>query len=176
MNARTPDKPRFVAGSIGPTTKQLSIAGNVERSRPSRRDVRRRWSTSYYEQVDGAGRRRASICCCRETAFDTLVLKACLFAIESTSTSSGAARAGDGLGHDRRGRPHVRLGPDGRSVLELDLARPDLLSVGMNCALGPDMHAAVRRRAVAASRRSASVAIRTPACRTHWAASTETPR
>ncbi len=29
MNRRTPDKPRFVAGSIGPTNRQLSIAGNV---------------------------------------------------------------------------------------------------------------------------------------------------
>ncbi|HEY2881466.1 MAG TPA: homocysteine S-methyltransferase family protein, partial [Pirellulales bacterium] len=30
FTARNPEKPRFVAGSIGPTNKQLSIAGNVE--------------------------------------------------------------------------------------------------------------------------------------------------
>ncbi|MES1213421.1 MAG: homocysteine S-methyltransferase family protein, partial [Singulisphaera sp.] len=30
MNARTPDRPRFVAGSIGPTKAQLSVAGNVD--------------------------------------------------------------------------------------------------------------------------------------------------
>src|SRR5581483_5399593 len=29
FSARTPEKPRFVAGSIGPTNRQLSIAGNV---------------------------------------------------------------------------------------------------------------------------------------------------
>ena len=51
MNLRTPEKPRFVAGSIGPTNKQLSIAGNVN-------DPGYRGATfdqmvdTYYEQVD----------------------------------------------------------------------------------------------------------------------------
>ena len=44
MNALTPDKPRFVAGSIGPTNRQLSISGNV--NDPGYR------STTFDEMVD----------------------------------------------------------------------------------------------------------------------------
>src|SRR5579871_5996055 len=51
MNARTPDRPRFVAGSIGPTTKQLSIAGNV--NDPAHRDITfDEMVDNYYEQID----------------------------------------------------------------------------------------------------------------------------
>ena len=50
-----------------------------------------------------------------------------------------------------------------------------LLSVGINCALGAERDAALRRGAGAASRRSSSAAIRTPACRTRFGGFDETP-
>ena len=53
---RNPNKPRFVAGSIGPTNKQLSIAGNV--NDPGYRGATfDQMVATYYEQVERAGRR-----------------------------------------------------------------------------------------------------------------------
>ena len=52
-----------------------------------------------------------------ETVFDTLVVKACLFAIDNVFDVAASA-AGDGFGHDSdRSGPHA-LGPDGRGLLE----------------------------------------------------------
>ena len=50
MNARTPHRPRFVAGSIGPTKAQLSVAGNVDDPayRPATYE---QMVEMYYEQV-----------------------------------------------------------------------------------------------------------------------------
>ena len=55
-----------------------------------------------------------------ETSFDTLVLKACLFAIDSYFAETGTAAAGDGLGDDLR-QSSDPLGPAGRGVLLLGL-------------------------------------------------------
>ena len=53
----TPDKPRFVAGSIGPTKKQLSMGIHVED--PGRRDVTfDEMVANYTEQIRGPGRGR----------------------------------------------------------------------------------------------------------------------
>src|SRR6266511_4086009 len=74
----TPHKPRFVAGSIGPTNKQLSIGLEND---PSHRDVTfDQMVDVYYEQVSALAEGGADILL-TETAFDTLVQKACLFAI-----------------------------------------------------------------------------------------------
>ena len=97
MNARTPDRPRFVAGSIGPTSKQLSIAGNV--NDPAYRAVTfDQMVDNYYEQVDALVEGGVDILLA-ETAFDTLVLKACLFAIEKYFVDHDVRLAGDGLVH-----------------------------------------------------------------------------
>jgi len=78
--ARTPDKPRFVAGSIGPTSKTASISPNVED--PGFRAVTfDQLVDSYYEQVAALVAGGVDILL-PETAFDTLNLKACLFAID----------------------------------------------------------------------------------------------
>ena len=70
--AKTPDKPRFVAGSIGPTNKQLSIAGNV--ADPGHRDVTfDEMVACYSEQVEALIDGGVDILF-PETAFDTLVL------------------------------------------------------------------------------------------------------
>src|SRR5438128_5878767 len=77
---RTPDRPRFVAGSIGPTKKTLSLGIHVED--PGRRDVTfDEMVANYTAQIDGLVAGGVDILL-PETSFDTLVMKACLFAIE----------------------------------------------------------------------------------------------
>ncbi len=79
FNERTPDRPRFVAGSIGPTTKQTAISTKVD-------DASYRGVTfdemveSYYQQVAALVEAGVDILL-PETVIDTLNLKACLFAI-----------------------------------------------------------------------------------------------
>ena len=64
MNLRTPEKPRFVAGSIGPTNKQLSIAGNV--NDPGHRSATfDQMVDTYYEQVDAWSRAASTFCCAK---------------------------------------------------------------------------------------------------------------
>ncbi len=71
-----------------------------------------------------------------ETIFDTLNAKAALFAISEYFCRHRQAPAGDGFRHDYRSqRPHADRS-DGGSFPELRFAFP-LLSIGLNCALGP---------------------------------------
>jgi 5-methyltetrahydrofolate--homocysteine methyltransferase len=85
--AKTPDRPRFVAGSIGPTNKQLSIAGNV--ADPGHRDVTfDQMVATYREQIEALLEGGVDLLLA-ETAFDTLVLKSCLYAIEQVFPSTG---------------------------------------------------------------------------------------
>jgi 5-methyltetrahydrofolate--homocysteine methyltransferase len=134
FTARNPERPRFVAGSIGPTNKQLSIAGNVE-------DPGYRGATfdqmveTYYEQVDALVDGGVDVLLA-ETAFDTLVLKACLFAIEKYFDD-----------HDVRlpVMASFTVFKDGRTLSAQtveacwnSLAHVDLISIGINCALGPE--------------------------------------
>ncbi len=80
MNARTPSGPRFVAGSMGPTKAQLSVAGNVDD--PGYRPATfAQMVDMYYEQVAALVDGGVDLLL-PETAFDTLVLKSCLFAID----------------------------------------------------------------------------------------------
>ena len=91
---RTPDKPRFVAGSIGPTTRQLAISTDVDD--PAHR------STTFNEMVDSYRAQVESLVnagvdiLLPETAIDTLNLKSCLFAIQDFFDSGGRRRTGDG--------------------------------------------------------------------------------
>ncbi len=134
MNQRTPRRPRFVAGSIGPTNRQLSIAGNV--NDPGFRAVTfDQMVETYYEQVAALVEGGVDILLA-ETAFDTLVLKACLFAIDKYFTD-----------HDMRlpVMASFTIFDGGRTLSAQtveacwnSIAHADLLSVGINCALGPD--------------------------------------
>src|SRR5262249_37664582 len=76
----TPEQPRFVAGSIGPTNRTASMSSKV--NDPGHRGVTfDQLVTSYTEQITGLIDGGADILM-PETTFDTLNLKACLFAIE----------------------------------------------------------------------------------------------
>ena len=92
---------------------------------------------SYYEQVAALVEGGVDILF-PETTFDTLNLKACLFAIDKFFDEHRRPPARDGLGDDhRRQRPHA-VRPDDRGVLEFDLALPDCSAWGSTVRLGPE--------------------------------------
>jgi len=131
---KNPNKPRFVAGSIGPTNKTLSMGVHVED--PARRDTTfDQIAASYYEQIRGLVAGGVDILL-PETSFDTLVLKACLFAI-------------DQYFHDHHIELPVMVSgtifEGGRTLSAqtveafwVSVSHFDMLSVGINCALGVD--------------------------------------
>jgi 5-methyltetrahydrofolate--homocysteine methyltransferase len=132
--AKTPDRPRFVAGSIGPTNKQLSIAGNV--ADPGHRDVTfDQMVATYREQVEALLEGGVDLLLA-ETAFDTLVLKSCLYAIEQVFQDTGIripVMASFTVFEGGR-----TLSAQTVEACWLSIAHADLLTVGINCALGPE--------------------------------------
>jgi 5-methyltetrahydrofolate--homocysteine methyltransferase len=134
FNEKTPDKPRFVAGSIGPTAMQMTISTNVE-------DAAHRAITfdqmvdSYYVQVAALVEAGADLLL-PETAIDTLNLKTCLFAISKYFEDSGnrvpvmiSGCFGEG------GRTFVST--QSVEAFWTSISHFPMLTVGMNCALGP---------------------------------------
>ena len=132
----TPDKPRFVAGSMGPTAQQTAISTRVE-------DAAYRGITfdemerSYYVQAKALVEGGVDLLF-PETVIDTLNLKACLFAIARYFAESG------------NGVPVMVSGTFAESgstfvsgqVVEAfwnSISHFPMLSIGMNCALGPNV-------------------------------------
>ena len=77
----TPERPRFVAGAIGPTPKTASISPDV--NDPGARNIHfDQLVTSYTEQIDGLLDGGADLLLL-ETIFDTLNAKAAIFAMET---------------------------------------------------------------------------------------------
>ncbi|SMP46138.1 methionine synthase (B12-dependent) [Neorhodopirellula lusitana] len=133
---KTPDKPRFVAGSIGPTTMQLAISTKVDDA-AFRATTFEALSDSYYAQVKSLCEAGVDILL-PETAIDTLNLKSCLFAIQRYYDEGGRRVPVMVSGtFDKGGRTFV----SGQSVeaFVTALSHFPVLSVGMNCALGPDV-------------------------------------
>jgi len=132
--ARTPDRPRFVAGSIGPTNKQLSIAGNV--ADPGHRDVTfDEMVAAYREQIEALIEGGVDLLLA-ETAFDTLVLKSCLHAIEQVFADTGVklpVMASFTIFEGGR-----TLSAQTVEACWTSISHIDLLSAGINCALGPE--------------------------------------
>ncbi|NOZ40297.1 MAG: methionine synthase [Planctomycetes bacterium] len=133
---KTPDKPRFIAGSIGPTTKQTAISTSVEDA--SYRAVTfNEMANSYYAQVKALVEGGVDILM-PETAIDTLNLKACLFAIQKYfDETAQRVPVMVSATFDPGGGTFV----SGQTVEAFwhAIAHFPLLSVGMNCALGPDV-------------------------------------
>ncbi len=131
--ARTPDKPRFVAGAIGPTNKTLSLSPDV--NDPGYREVTfDQVQEAYYEQVCGLVDGGVDILLI-ETIFDTLNAKAAIFAIERLFEARAMRLPVmiSGTITDASGRTL-----SGQTVeafwISVMHARP--FSVGLNCALG----------------------------------------
>ncbi|TWT99192.1 Methionine synthase [Botrimarina colliarenosi] len=133
---KDPSKPRFVAGSIGPTSKQMAISTSVDD--PSFRGTTfHTMADSYYEQVKAMVEAGVDILLA-ETAIDTLNLKACLFGMQRYFDDSGLRVPVMVSGSfDKAGGTFV----SGQSVEAFwnALSHFPMLSIGMNCALGPDV-------------------------------------
>lgn len=129
----TPDKPRFVAGALGPTPKTASISPDV--NDPAARNVSfDQLVTAYLDQTRGLVAGGADILMV-ETIFDTLNCKAALFAIdtyfEQTNTRLPIMLSGtvtDASGRILSGQTVTAFWNSVRH------AKP--LTIGLNCALG----------------------------------------
>ncbi|TDI99463.1 MAG: methionine synthase [Deltaproteobacteria bacterium] len=130
---RTPDKPRFVAGSIGPTNKTLSISPDVDD--PALRaldfDTLRE---AYAEQARGLIDGGCDVLLI-ETIFDTLNAKAAIVAIQEVFEEQGRALPLmlSVTITDRSGRT---LSGQTVEAFWTSVAHAQPLSVGINCALG----------------------------------------
>ncbi|NNF04467.1 MAG: dihydropteroate synthase, partial [Rhodothermales bacterium] len=132
--ARTPDRPRFVAGAIGPTTRALSMSPDV--SDPGYRAIDfDALEAAYHEQVRGLMDGGVDILLV-ETIFDTLNAKAAIHAISRAFDRTGRRLPVmiSGTIADLSGRTLSGQSPEAfwHSVRHA----PELLSIGLNCALG----------------------------------------
>ncbi len=132
---REPRKPRFVAGSIGPTNKTLSMATHVED--PARRDVTfDQMAAAYTEQIHALIEGGVDILVA-ETSFDTLVMKACLFAIAQYFAEHEVALPVMVSGTIfENGRT---LSAQTVEAFWTSVCHFDMLSVGLNCAVGVEI-------------------------------------
>jgi 5-methyltetrahydrofolate--homocysteine methyltransferase len=124
----------FVSGSIGPTNRTASLSPDV--NHPGYRAVAfDDLVATYYEQAEALVDGGADFLLA-ETVFDTLNLKACLFAIEDLFQRRGrrlpvmvSVTITDLSGRTLSGQT--------LAAFLASIAHADLLSVGINCALGP---------------------------------------
>ena len=130
----TPDKPRFVAGALGPQTRSATVM--VDANHPEKRnadfDMLR---DAYYEQAKALLDGGVDLLLC-ETTFDTLNLKAALFAIQQLFDDTGkkvpimaSLTITDLAGGNLSGQDVASMWNS--------ISHVPLLSVGLNCALGP---------------------------------------
>jgi 5-methyltetrahydrofolate--homocysteine methyltransferase len=129
----TPDKPRFVAGALGPTPKTASISPDVNDA-GARNVTFEELRAAYREQVEALMEGGADVLLV-ETIFDTLNAKAALFAIDEVFEATGerlpliiSGTVTDASGRILSGQT---VGAFWASVRHL---QP--LAVGLNCALG----------------------------------------
>ena len=129
----TSDKPRFVAGAIGPTNRTASISPDVDN--PAFRHITfDQLKEAYTEQVNALIDGGVDLLLV-ETVFDTLNCKAALFAIEDVFESKGIRIPimVSGTITDESGR--TLSGQTAEAFLN-SISHIPLLSVGFNCALG----------------------------------------
>jgi len=131
--ARTPAKPRFVAGAMGPTNRTASISPDV--NDPGARNTSfDALVAAYREAIEGLAEGGADIFLV-ETVFDTLNAKAALFALEGFFDDAGrrwpvivSGTITDASGRTLSGQTTEAFWNSVRHI------RP--LAVGLNCALG----------------------------------------
>ena len=132
---RTPDKPRFVAGSIGPTNKTLSVSPDVNDS--GYRDVTfEEMVTAYSDAVRGLLDGGAHVLLV-ETVFDTLNARAALYAIESVFEER-VARVPVMVSFTAVDLSGRNLSGQTAEAFYASVTHAPLLSVGINCSLGSD--------------------------------------
>lgn len=130
---KNPNKPRFVAGALGPTTKMASMSPDV--NDPGYRAVTfDELVEAYYEQIRGLIDGGADVLLF-ETITDTLITKAALFAAKNYENEIGRKIEImiSGTITDASGR--TLSGQTVEAFLN-SLSHANLLSIGLNCALG----------------------------------------
>ena len=133
MTHLTPDKPRFVAGAIGPTNRTASMSPDV--NNPAYRAVNFDLLVEAYKEQMIALIEGGVDAFLIETIFDTLNAKAALFAAEEAMHEAGrrvelmlSATVADASGRTLSGQTI-------RAFLN-SVAHADLLSIGLNCSFG----------------------------------------
>lgn len=132
---KTPDKPRFVAGSIGPTNRTASMSPDV--NRPEFRSITfEELRIAYKEQVEALIDGGVDVLLV-ETVFDTLNAKAALFAIEEVKEERQLEIPImlSGTITDASGRT---LSGQTVEAFLTSVSHIPLLSIGFNCALGAE--------------------------------------
>lgn len=132
--AKNPDKPRFVAGAIGPMNKTLSLSPDV--NNPGFRSVYfDEVAAAYEEQIRGLSDGGVDILLI-ETIFDTLNCKAALYAIKKYYRESGKPEIPvmiSGTITDASGRT---LSGQTLEAFYISVMHANPFSIGLNCALG----------------------------------------
>lgn len=133
FTARNPQKPRFVAGSMGPTNRTASMSADV--ANPAAREVTfAQLVEAYTDQARGLLDGGADILLV-ETIFDTLNAKAALYAIDALAEELGRTIRvmASGTLADASGRT---LSGQTVEAFCTSLSHAQLLSLGLNCAYG----------------------------------------
>ena len=133
--ARTPDRPRFVAGILGPMNRTASISSDV--NDPGARQVTfEELRVAYREQTRALTAGGVDLLMV-ETVFDTLNAKAAVFAILEELDEAGLEipLMISGTITDQSGRTLTGQTPE---AFYNSLRHAAPLSFGLNCALGPD--------------------------------------
>ena len=136
----TPDKPRFVAGVLGPTSRTLSISPDV--NDPGFRNISYVELVEQYTEATDALVTGGADIILIETIFDTLNAKAAIFAVENYFAKHGLVGEKrlpimiSGTITDASGRT---LSGQTTEAFYNSMRHAKPLSIGLNCALGPDL-------------------------------------
>lgn len=132
---KNPERPRYVAGAMGPTSKTASISPNV--NDPGARGVTfEELRKAYYDQARGLLDGGADLLLI-ETIFDTLNAKAAVFAVEELLEERNIQVPVmiSGTITDASGRT---LSGQTVEAFWISMSHAPLLSIGLNCALGAE--------------------------------------
>ena len=135
-NAKTPDKPRFVAGVLGPTNRTASISPDV--NDPGYRNISFDQLVIAYKEATHGLIKGGSDFILIETIFDTLNAKAAAFAVDEVFEELGYKLPVmiSGTITDASGRT---LSGQTAEAFYYSLRHIQPVSFGLNCALGPDL-------------------------------------
>nr|MBA2814066.1 Methionine synthase [Candidatus Pantoea persica] len=132
---KTPDRPRYVAGVLGPTNRTCSISPDV--NDPAYRNVTFSQLVAAYRESTRALVEGGADIIMIETVFDTLNAKAAIFAVQSEMEVLGVnlPLMISGTITDASGRT---LSGQTTEAFYNSLRHTEPLSFGLNCVLGPD--------------------------------------
>jgi len=132
-NEKTPDKPRFVAGAIGPTNKTASLSPDVEN--PGYRNISfDELASAYEEQIEGLMDGGVDLLLI-ETIFDALNARAALFGAKDAFDKKGKRLPIiiSGTIADKSGRI---LSGQTLEAFASTMVDEDVIAIGLNCSFG----------------------------------------